>query len=97
MSAIERIIYSWLKVQPSLARRIPEEKRRMREGRIGKLVVDDPTGKNHTVMYFQVKDCLLCPLQDTPANIRNHVLFKGDPLFGYTGLQLFYDLVSGEV
>jgi len=97
MNDIERMVRAALKLQPSIAAKIPEEKKRLGEGRKAKLVVDDPTGVNHTVMYFMVKDGLLHELEKPPPDIRNEVIFKGEPLFGYTGVMVFRDLVDGTI
>ncbi|MFA5186434.1 MAG: hypothetical protein WC551_08165 [Patescibacteria group bacterium] len=88
---VARIIRAALTLQSKLAPKIPEEKRRQGEGRIGKFVVDDPSGKDHTVMYFQVKDGLLRELVNPPAEVRNQVIFVGVPWRGYTGVDLLLD------
>lgn len=91
---IYRIIKNALKFQDLAATKIPPEKRRDGEGRIGKLVVDDPTGKEHTVLYFQVVSGKLDLLNEKPQAIRNEVIFLGMPERSYFGVDLFIDALK---
>lgn len=93
---VARLIRAALKLQTKLATKISEEKKRQGEGRIGKFVVDDPTGENHTVMYFQVKDGLLWELPEAPPEVRNQVIFLGMPQRNYTGVDLLLDCARNK-
>jgi hypothetical protein len=93
---ITRIIRSALNLQDTVSKKIPQHKKEAGEGRIGKLVVDDPgdgitPGPEHTVMYFKVKDGRLTILEGKPANVRNEIIFLGAPERGYSGVDLFKD------
>ena len=91
---VARIIKSALKFQDYAASKIPPDKRSEGEGRIGKLVVDDPTGKEHTILYFQVMDGVLHMLDDKPEAVRNEIIFLGMPERGYYGIDLFIDMLK---
>ncbi|GAH04284.1 unnamed protein product, partial [marine sediment metagenome] len=67
---------------------------RLGEGRIGKLVVDDPIGSEHTVLYFQVMGGELQLLNDKPEAVRNEIIFLGMPERGYYGVDLFIDMLK---
>lgn len=90
---VQRIIRSALKFQDLAASKIPPDKRSEGEGRVGKLVVDDPTGKEHTVLYFQVMNGRLHMLEDKPE-VRNEIIFLGMPERGYYGVDLFIDTLK---
>ncbi|MBA7631239.1 hypothetical protein ES703_38768 [subsurface metagenome] len=89
-----RIIKSALKFQDLAASKIPSDKRSEGEGRVGKLVVDDPTEKEHTVLYFQVMDGKLHMLDDKPEAVRNEIIFLGMLEKGYYGVDLFIDTLK---
>lgn len=91
---VARIIKSALKFQDYVASKIPPDKRSEGEGRVGKLVVDDPTGKEHAVLYFQVMDGRLHMLDDKPEAVRNEIIFLGMPERGYYGIDLFIDMLK---
>ncbi len=93
---IMRIIRAGINLQDTVIKKVPESKRLAGEGRIGKLVVDDPgdgtkPGPEHTVMYFRVHKGRLEVLNDKPNTVRNELIFLGCPERGYTGVQLFTD------
>lgn len=87
---IARIVRAALKLQDTVSGKLSPDKRRAGEGRIGKLVVDDPGGTNHTILYFRVLGGRLTLLDYTPEKVRNEIIFYGDPP-GYTGVQVFLD------
>jgi len=91
---VYKIIKSALKFQGLAASKIPPEKREEGEGRIGKLVVDDPTGVEHTIIYFQVMDGKLHMLDEKPEAVRNEIIFLGMPERGYYGIDLFIDMLK---
>ncbi|MBA7627470.1 hypothetical protein ES703_34932 [subsurface metagenome] len=91
---VQRIIRSALKFQDVAASKIPPDKKSEGEGRVGKLVVDDPTEKEHTVLYFQVMDGRLHMLDDKPEAVRNEIIFLGMPERGYYGVDLFIDTLK---
>jgi hypothetical protein len=91
---ITRVIRAALRFQDSIASKLTDKKRKAGEGRTGKLVVDDPTGKDHTVLYFKVESGRLYLLEEEPAKIRNEIIFYGDPQIGYTGVDLFLDVIK---
>ena len=91
---VARIIKSALKFQDYAASKIPPDKRSEGEGRVGKLVVDDPTGKEHAILYFQVMDGKLHILDDKPEAVRNEIIFLGMPERGYYGIDLFIDMLK---
>lgn len=91
---IHRIIKSALKFQDAAAEKVPLDKIKQGEGRLGKLIVDDPIGKEHTVLYFQVINGKLHMLNETPSLIRNEVIFLGMPEMGYFGVDLFIDMLK---
>ena len=91
---VYRIIKSALKFQDLAASKIPPDKKEQGEGRIGKLVVDDPIGSEHTVLYFQVMGGELQLLNDKPEAVRNEVIFLGMPERGYYGVDLFIDTLK---
>jgi hypothetical protein len=93
---IMRIIRAGVNLQDTVINKVPEFKRRAGEGRIGKLVVDDPgdgmkPGPEHTIAYFKVKNGRLVILDEKPDSVRNEIIFLGCPERGYTGVQLFTD------
>jgi hypothetical protein len=93
---IMRIIRAAINLQDTVSKNIPQHKKEAGEGRIGKLVVDDPgdgiqPGPEHTVMYFKVHGGRLTILDDKPAEVRNEIIFLGVPERGYTGVNLFTD------
>lgn len=95
---IYRIIASALKFQDVAAKKIPPDKKSEGEGRIGKLVVDDPTGDptgdEHTVLYFQVMGGKLHMLNQKPEAVRNEIIFLGMPEQHYYGVDLFIDMLK---
>jgi len=91
---IYRIIKSALKFQDLAANKIPPNKKSEGEGRVGKLIVDDPTEKEHTVLYFQVMGGRLHMLDDKPEVVRNEIIFLGMPERGYYGVDLFIDTLK---
>ena len=91
---VYRIIRSALRFQDIAASNIPPEKRKAGEGRIGKLVVDDPIGDEHTVLYFQVINGMLHVLDEKPAEVRNEIIFLGMPEQHYYGIDLFIDMLK---
>jgi len=91
---VARIIKSALKFQDLAASKIPPDKRSEGEGRVGKLVVDDPSGKEHTILYFQVTGGVLHMLDDKPEAVRNEIIFLGMPERGYYGIDLFIDMLK---
>jgi hypothetical protein len=96
---IARLIRGALKLQDRFAQRIPEEKRRLGEGRLGKVEVrdwteDEPIGPNYTVMYFRVKNGLLEEILNPPTGeVRNKIVFEGIEKSKppYTGVHLLLD------
>jgi hypothetical protein len=91
---ITRIIRAALQMQDSMRSRVPEKKRREGEGRISKLVVDDPgdglePGPNHTVLYLKVENGRLRILDDKPDNVRNEIIFLGSAENHFNGVDLF--------
>jgi hypothetical protein len=95
-TSITRILRAAIPFQDKYVSRVPLEKRRAGEGRICKLVVDDPgdgdgPGPNHTIIYFQVKDGKIAILDEKPKAYRNEVIFIGMANDNYTGVDLFMD------
>jgi hypothetical protein len=95
-SSIMRIIRAALQLQDTVSKNIPDGKKRAGEGRIGKLVVDDPgdgfnPGPDHTVMYFKVEGGRLKILDEKPEEVRNEIIFLGSPENKYRGVDLFTD------
>jgi hypothetical protein len=93
---IVRIIKAALNLQDTVSSRVPPEKKKAGEGRIAKLVVDDPgdgisPGPEHTVMYLKVENGRLKVLEQEPEEVRNEIIFWGIPERGYTGVNLFTD------
>ena len=93
---IMRIIRAGLELQDTVIKKVPESKRRAGEGRIGKMVVDDPgdgtgPGPEHTIAYFRVKNGRLVIPDEKPEQVRNEIIFLGCPERGYTGVKLFTD------
>ncbi len=88
---IYRIIKTALKFQDTAAQKIPPNKRKEGEGRTGKLIIDDPTGEEHTVLYFRVTGGRLCMLNDEPKTVRNSIIYLGMPERNYFGPDLFID------
>lgn len=91
-----RIIRAAINIQDTVSGKVPDNKKRAGEGRIGKLVVDDPgdgikPGPDHTVMYFKVENGRLKILDEKPEKVRNEIIFLGVPERGYTGVHLFTD------
>ncbi|GAI46623.1 unnamed protein product, partial [marine sediment metagenome] len=82
------------KFQDLAAEKIPPDKKSEGEGRVGKLIVDDPTEKEHTVLYFQVMGGKLHLLDDKPKAVRNEIIFLGMPERGYHGVDLFIDMLK---
>jgi len=91
---VARIIKSALKFQDLAAKKIPPDKKTQGEGRIGKLVVDDPTGDEHTVLYFQVIGGKLHLLNEKPEAVMNEIIFLGMPEQHYYGVDLFIDMLK---
>ncbi|GAI96518.1 unnamed protein product, partial [marine sediment metagenome] len=91
---VYRIIASALKFQDVAAKKIPPDKKNQGEGRIAKLVVDDPSGSEHTVLYFQVMGGKLHLLNQKPEAVRNEIIFLGMPEQHYYGVDLFIDMLK---
>jgi len=91
---VYRIIKSALKFQDLAAKKIPPDKKSQGEGRIGKLIVDDPSGDEHTVLYFQVMGGELHLLNEKPEAVRNEIIFLGMPEQHYYGVDLFIDMLK---
>ena len=91
---IMRIIRAAIQLQDTVVNRVPKDKRRAGEGRIGKLVVDDPgdgtkPGPEHTVLYFKIENGRLKLLDEKPPEVRNEIIFLGSQENNFTGVQLF--------
>ena len=91
---IYRIIKSALEFQDIAAKKVPPDKKKQGEGRVGKLIVDDPANKEHTVLYFQLMSGKLHMLNEKPDSVRNEVIFMGMPERGYFGVDLFIDMLK---
>ena len=90
-SRVIRILKAALDYQDTLLKKLPPGKMREVRGRTGKLIVDDPTGGEATVMYFMVQDERLTILEQKPEEIRNEIIFFGVPERGYRGVDCFID------
>lgn len=91
MTRIAKIVKAALEYQDMLLKRLPSGKIQEVKGRTGKLIVDDPTGKEATVMYFIVQNGRLAILEEKPKEIRNEIIFFGMPERGYSGVNCFID------
>ena len=93
---ITRILKAALPFQDKFVAKVPAEKRQDGEGRVCKLVVDDPgngdgPGPDHTILYFRVHSGKLEILNEKPDQYRNEVIFLGMANDSYTGVDLFMD------
>lgn len=90
---IARIVRAALEFQDELIKKLPQEKIAGIGERCGRLIVDDPTGKEATVMYFMVSNGRLAILDQKPEpeRIRNEVIFWGIPERNYSGVDVFID------
>lgn len=91
MTLIVKIVKAALDYQDALLKRLPPGKIREVKGRTGRLMVDDPSGRQNTVMYFTVMNDRLAILEEKPQEIRNEVIFFGMPERDYSGVECFID------